>query len=71
MKYGDKQWKSAVLQEGGKTPKWTTIENQCIEVRVTEELNKVSFQLYDEDTINDDFIGEGHIDLLDKEILKH
>ena len=47
------------------------IENQCIEFRVTEELNQVSFKVYDEDTINDEFIGEGHIDVLDHDILKH
>ena len=56
MRYREQLWKSEVLKNGGKNPKWF---QQCFEVDVKYEGDDLEFEIWDSEMIKDDFVGEG------------
>ena len=54
IKIGDKSFKTAVHNNGGKTPKWTDVfEHQ----RTTED--RMDIEVHDKDTFSSDLVGKG------------
>ena len=46
--------KTSVKQEGGKIPIW----NEKFEIQVNNHYQNITFKVFDEDTTNDDLVGE-------------
>jgi Ca2+-dependent lipid-binding protein len=47
-------YKTKVIQEGGKTPVW----NEVFEIAIDSLQDKIKIRCFDEDLIMDDFVGE-------------